>query len=132
MPARLEDTTKRPDIIPVGPSVKLISIPACCGAFRVGEPYFRRFLNIIGVPIERVYGEAYINLFSLELELFQRLLPEKFQHASSEMKSWLQMVAGLEYTGCDEKALRERISKMGRDMVQNLSRPPVRRGNIGA
>lgn len=121
MAQRKAETRRRPDMIPVGPSVRLVSLPAMATAFGVSEHYAKRFLDGLGVPCERVYGLPYFSMFALESTLFSKLLPDIYSTSENhEFGLYLQTVAALEYCAADAKAMKRRLSRIADNLVKNM------------
>lgn len=73
----MEMRGRKPELIEVGPAVRLFRTDKAAVAFGVSREKFEAFAVAAGVPLMDVEGEKYVNLYALEVVLFATLRPWK-------------------------------------------------------
>lgn len=73
----MEAVARKPELIEVGPAVRLFRTDKAAAAFGVSRTKFEAFAEAAGVPLMDVEGEKYVNLYALEVVLFVTLRPWK-------------------------------------------------------
>lgn len=115
------DLSEQPDYIPIGHSVRLVSLPELARVFRVSQQRALDLLASLAVPAMSVIsarsddgptdGKIYVNLFGLETAIFAATMPTWYPDPKTRpgLAAWYQSMAALENASLDRDAMKARL-----------------------
>lgn len=128
----------KPDVIEVGPAVRLYKASTAAVAFGVGTDAFVAFAERLGVPFVTIDADRFFCLFALETALFAALRPWKGRsfalgdeielppRDADDRLEYEMKLATLRYSGAAWKELESRVveaAKVFRKRMKKGKRP---------
>lgn len=107
----------QPDRIKVGAGTILVSLNGIAQDWGVPEDSILKLLGHFEIDLIRIPGgdKRYLNLWALEICLFEAGLPKAFQ-GNREVTTTLLESAGVAYGTATREAVRERIKKIAQQI----------------
>ncbi len=114
--------TRTPDIVTIGGSVRLVSVPLIAREFGASVSVIQRTLEAMGVPVLTIADREWVQLAELEHAILARTVGPRITNIDAHME-WLSKYVGnarrqavLESLRADQPAwsvLRKRVQKRG-------------------